>query len=51
MYQMAAGQCHILAVDDCGHLYSWGYNDCGQLGDGTTTSRSSPVYKPDKAYK
>ena len=51
MYQIAAGQYHVLAVDDCGHLYAWGYNGYGQLGDGTTTNRSSPVHKPNKAYK
>ena len=49
--QMVAGQYHALAVDDCGHLYAWGYNNYGQLGDGTTTNRSTPVHKPDKAYK
>lgn len=26
-----------------GVLYSWGYNSSGQLGDNTTTNRSSPV--------
>ena len=49
--QMAAGRYHALAVDDCGHLYSWGSNGNGQLGDGTTNNRYTPVHKPDKAYK
>ena len=48
---MVAGQYHALAVDDCGHLYAWGLNGNGQLGDGTTNTTYSPVHKPDKAYK
>jgi len=26
-----------------GQVFTWGYNDAGQLGDGTTTTRLSPV--------
>ena len=26
-----------------GTVYTWGYNNNGQLGDGTTTQRTSPV--------
>lgn len=40
---VAAGKFHSLAIDDIGVLYAWGFNSSGQLGDGTTTSRSSPV--------
>jgi alpha-tubulin suppressor-like RCC1 family protein len=29
-----------------GNLYSWGLNSAGQLGDGTTTNRPSPVKIP-----
>lgn len=34
---------HSLAVKSDGTLWSWGYNYHGELGDGTTVSRSSPV--------
>ena len=29
-------------VDKQGKVYTWGYNKCGQLGDGTTTDRDMP---------
>ncbi|MBM7835578.1 immunoglobulin-like domain-containing protein [Clostridium sardiniense] len=32
-----------LAIDSEGTIYAWGYNHCGQLGDGTTTTRYEPV--------
>lgn len=31
------------AVDATGKVWSWGYNSNGRLGDGTITSRSTPV--------
>jgi alpha-tubulin suppressor-like RCC1 family protein len=34
---------HSLAIKTDGTLWSWGRNDDGRLGDGTTTHRSSPV--------
>jgi len=34
---------HGLAIDTSGNLEGWGYNGHGQLGDGTTTQRTSPV--------
>ena len=34
---------HSLGVTDNGIAYAWGSNNNGQLGDGTLTSRSSPV--------
>ncbi|MBI0063922.1 InlB B-repeat-containing protein [Bifidobacterium sp. W8117] len=40
--QVAAGGAHTLAIGSNGILYSWGRNDHGQLGDGTTTDRYKP---------
>jgi len=34
---------HTVAVDTEGNLWGWGNNETGQLGDGTTQSRISPV--------
>lgn len=40
---VAAGQYHCLAVKNDGTVWAWGYNDKGQLGNGTTTDSSVPV--------
>ena len=34
---------YVLAIDIEGNLWGWGYNKEGQLGDGTTTDRLSPI--------
>jgi hypothetical protein len=34
---------HVLATKTDGTLWAWGYNANGQLGDGTTANKSSPV--------
>jgi alpha-tubulin suppressor-like RCC1 family protein len=39
----SAGGCHTAAVKTDGTLWTWGFNGYGQLGDGTITSRTSPV--------
>jgi alpha-tubulin suppressor-like RCC1 family protein len=39
---LAAGGGHSVAVLDDGSMVSWGDNDRGQLGDGTTNHRPSP---------
>jgi alpha-tubulin suppressor-like RCC1 family protein len=39
---LAAGGFHTLALDSGGRVWAWGYNGYGELGDGTTTSRSAP---------
>jgi alpha-tubulin suppressor-like RCC1 family protein len=40
---IAAGTQHSLALREDGHVYAWGRNSAGQVGDGTTTNRSTPV--------
>ena len=33
----------MIAIDDKGKLYVWGYNDYGQLGNGTTEDSNIPI--------
>ncbi|WP_029126508.1 RCC1 domain-containing protein [Salinispora oceanensis] len=40
---IAAGDEHSLALTPTGTVLTWGDNSEGQLGDGTTTNRSTPV--------
>jgi len=40
---LAAGTEHTCATDDAGAAFCWGANSEGQLGDGTTVRRPSPV--------
>ena len=39
---VAAGEFHSLALAQDGHVLSWGNNQFGQLGDGTTVNRTTP---------
>ncbi|MDX2193514.1 MAG: hypothetical protein NW201_09165 [Gemmatimonadales bacterium] len=41
--QVAASQLYSCGVTAAGAIYCWGDNQNGQLGDGTTTQRSTPV--------
>jgi alpha-tubulin suppressor-like RCC1 family protein len=41
--QVSAGYWQKAAIKTDGTLWMWGYNFYGQLGDNTTTNRSSPV--------
>ena len=41
--QISCGDNHMLAIKNDGTCWTWGYNAYGQLGDETTTNRSSPV--------
>jgi alpha-tubulin suppressor-like RCC1 family protein len=41
--QVTAGNIHSLGVRTNGTAWAWGLNNSGQLGDNTTTDKSSPV--------
>ncbi len=41
--QVSAGYNYSLAVGSDGNVYAWGYNYNGQLGDGTSSDRHTPV--------
>ena len=41
--QISAGNSHSLALDQNGNIYSWGRNNYGHLGNGTTTDSNTPV--------
>ncbi|AIQ70919.1 RCC1 domain-containing protein [Paenibacillus graminis] len=40
---MAGGESYSLAVKSDGSVWAWGYNNGGQLGDGTQTDRWEPI--------
>ena len=41
--QLSVGAMHVCAVGDDARVYCWGANKSGQLGDGTTERRGTPV--------
>jgi alpha-tubulin suppressor-like RCC1 family protein len=41
--QLTAGQGHTCGLGSDSKTYCWGFNDRGQLGDGSTSNRSAPV--------
>ncbi len=41
--KVSAGNYHSMAIDKEGNVYTWGYNQNGQLGDGTRISNSIPT--------
>jgi alpha-tubulin suppressor-like RCC1 family protein len=41
--KITAGSLHSLAIDDGGNVWAFGDNTYGQLGDGSTSRRTSPV--------
>lgn len=41
--KIVAGYYHTASLVSSGEVYSWGYGDRGQLGDGTWNTRTTPV--------
>ncbi len=41
--QVSSGGAHTMVLTSSGKIFSWGDNQYGQLGDGTTTNRLKPV--------
>ena len=46
--QISAGKSHTVALDENGKVWTWGNNEYGQLGDGTTTNSGTPICISDK---
>ncbi len=44
--QVAAGRDHALAASTDGHVFAWGSNSHGQLGNSTTADATKPVQVP-----
>ena len=42
--EVATGYYHSMALTEDGRLFAWGRNNYGQVGDGSTTTRRSPVF-------
>lgn len=41
--KIESGSEHCVALDDSGHIYAWGSNLYGQLGDGTNENKYIPI--------
>jgi alpha-tubulin suppressor-like RCC1 family protein/tRNA A-37 threonylcarbamoyl transferase component Bud32 len=41
---ISCGSSHSMALTECGHVYSWGYNYYGQLGIGNTVDSNKPKF-------
>ena len=40
--QVSLGNNHSIAISSTGRIFTWGYNNNGQLGDGTTIDKNTP---------
>ncbi|CAN9497541.1 unnamed protein product [Ophioblennius macclurei] len=40
--EVACGSHHSMALTDSGEVYAWGYNNCGQVGSGSTANQPTP---------
>ena len=47
---MAGGTYSAYATTTSNTLYAWGKNNFGQLGDGTTVNKSSPIQVGAETY-
>ncbi|XP_039252770.1 RCC1 and BTB domain-containing protein 1-like isoform X2 [Styela clava] len=39
---IACGSHHSMVLTDDGEVYAWGYNNCGQIGSGSTSNQTTP---------
>ena len=47
---ITAGQYHAGAIDKDGNVYMWGYNEFGQMGNGTSNNYNLTHHKDDHYY-
>ena len=47
--QVSIGWGLVMALDADGNVYTWGFNNFGQLGNGTSTAGNSRIYAADPA--
>ena len=47
--QVSLGWSFVMAMDADGNVYTWGYDNYGQLGNGTATGEHSTIYAADPA--
>ncbi len=45
---ISCGWSHSMALTECGHVYSWGDNEYGQLGIGNTAHSNEPIFVENK---